>query len=349
MLQNNVTSLQLEQFASSRTSPSLILCDVSTSAIRPIEPDSFRKDVFHKRHSLSHPGIKSTIRLITHRFVWPNMKKDIRAWVRECTVCQANKIHRHNFGEFKPYALPTARFQEINTDIVGPLAPYNGYKYLLTTIDRFTRFLTALPMRDCTAQSVVDAFLHGYVACFGVSKVIITDRGAQFDSFLFTGLLQFLGCQRHRTTSYHPQSNDLVENAHRRLKAALRMQASPDRWFHNLSLVLLSICNAIKNEITCAPTDLVFCQQLALPGEFNPPLVSSDNYQGDFVQNLHEHFQHIYPSPTRITSHLKHYVDKNLRTCTHVWLRNDSTKSPLQAKYTGPYRVVKRTDKVFTK
>ena len=95
-------------------------------------------------------------------------------------------------------------------DIVGPLPPSNGYKYLLTAIDRFTRFLTAVPMRDCTAQSVVDTFLHGYVAYFGVPKVIITDRGAQFDSFLFTGLLQFLGCQRHRTASYHPQSNGLV-------------------------------------------------------------------------------------------------------------------------------------------
>ena len=275
------------------------------------------------------------------------MKKDIRVWVCECTVCQANKIHRHNFSEFKPYALPTARFQEINMDIFGPLPPSNGYKYLLTAIDRFTRFLTTAPMRNRTAQSVVDAFLHAYVAYF-VPKVIITDRGAQFNFFLFTGLLQFLGCRRHRTTSYHPQSNGLVEKAHRRLKTALKMQASPDRWFHNLPLVLLPIRNTIKDEIDYAPTDSVFGQQLALPGEFNPPSVSSNNYQGDFVRNLHEHFQHIHPSPTRIISHLKHNVDKNLQTCTHVWLRNDSTKSPLQAKYTGSYHVVKRTDKVFT-
>ena len=119
---NNVTSLQLEQFASSRTSPSLICCHVSTGAIRPVVPVSFRKDVFHKLHSLSHPGIKSTIRLITQRFVWPNMKKDIKAWVCKCTVCQVNKIHRHNFSEFKLYALPSARFQAIDMDIVGPFS-----------------------------------------------------------------------------------------------------------------------------------------------------------------------------------------------------------------------------------
>ena len=76
-------------------------------------------------------------------------------------------------------------------DIVGPLPPSNDYKYLLTAIDCFTRFLTAVPMRDCTAQSVVDAFLHGYVAYFGVPKVIITDKGAQFDSFFLPVYFNF--------------------------------------------------------------------------------------------------------------------------------------------------------------
>ena len=59
-------------------------------------------------------------------------------------------------------------------------------------------------------------------------KVIITDRGAQLESFFFTGLLQFLDCQRHRTTSYNPRSNGLIENAYRVLGASLRMQVSPD-------------------------------------------------------------------------------------------------------------------------
>ena len=64
-VQNNVTSLRLEQFASSRKGSPLISCDVCTNAIGPVLPASFRKDVFHKLHSLSYPGIKSTIRFIT--------------------------------------------------------------------------------------------------------------------------------------------------------------------------------------------------------------------------------------------------------------------------------------------
>ena len=84
--------------------------------------------------------------------------------------------------------------QSINYTLFLPKSAYieNKFDSSGQKIDRFTRFLTVVPMRDCTAQSVVDAFLHGYVSyCFGELKVNITDRGAQFDFFLFTGLLNF--------------------------------------------------------------------------------------------------------------------------------------------------------------
>ena len=123
----------------------------------------------------------------------------------------------------------------------------------MTIIDRYTRYLSAIPIKDATISTIIDAFLHGYVSHFGVPSVIITDRGAQFEPALFSQFLKFLGCQRNRTTSYHPQSNGLVENAHSRLKAALRMQISPHRWYYNLPLVLLSIRNTPKAEIECCP------------------------------------------------------------------------------------------------
>lgn len=40
--------------------------------------------MFQKFHGFSHPGIKASIRLITARFVWPNMKKNIQIWTRAC-------------------------------------------------------------------------------------------------------------------------------------------------------------------------------------------------------------------------------------------------------------------------
>ena len=143
------------------------------------------------------------------------------------------KITRHNIATPQSYRLPESRFRDINLDIVGPLPESNGFCYLLTVIGRYTRYVTAVPMKDATTESVVYAFLRGYVSHFGVPGSVTTDRGSQFESGMWSQLLSFLGCLRKRTTSFHPQCNGLIENFHRRLKDALRLQQYPNRWYYN--------------------------------------------------------------------------------------------------------------------
>ena len=48
-------------------------CDMSTGTPRPFVPVVMRRSVFDSLHSLSHPGIRATVKLIGTRFVWPNM------------------------------------------------------------------------------------------------------------------------------------------------------------------------------------------------------------------------------------------------------------------------------------
>lgn len=55
-----------------------IHCDISQSTIRPFITRTLRKEIFNKIHNIAHPGANATIDLITKRFVWPGMKKDIR-------------------------------------------------------------------------------------------------------------------------------------------------------------------------------------------------------------------------------------------------------------------------------
>ena len=55
-----------------------MLCDVSTGTPRPYIPPKFRYMIFNSLHSLSHPGVKATQRLITARVVWPNINRDVK-------------------------------------------------------------------------------------------------------------------------------------------------------------------------------------------------------------------------------------------------------------------------------
>lgn len=66
-----------------------------------------------------------------------------------------------------------------------------------------------------TAQTVIQAFISGWILCFGVQSTITTDRGHQFESVLWQQLMQLLGCKQIHTSSYHhPMANSMVERFH---------------------------------------------------------------------------------------------------------------------------------------
>nr|VZI38581.1 unnamed protein product [Spirometra erinaceieuropaei] len=171
-----------------------------------------------------------------------------------------------NFLEGRTFATPDARFSHVHIDLVGPLPPSNGSAYMLTCINRFTRWPVAAPIPDISAETVARAFLTHWVSNFRVPATVTTDRGSQFESTLFRELTSLLGTKRIRTTAYHPQANGLVERFHRQLKTSLMAQPDPSRWSDHLPLVLLSLRSTLKADIGCTAADLVYGTSLRLPG-----------------------------------------------------------------------------------
>jgi Integrase zinc binding domain len=66
--------------------------DTSSGVMRPLVPSLFRRQIFNTVHSLAHPGIRASRRLIASRYLWPGLAKDVTAWCKECTACQAAKV-----------------------------------------------------------------------------------------------------------------------------------------------------------------------------------------------------------------------------------------------------------------
>lgn len=54
-----------------------IYCDISTNTIRPYVPVVLHRRIFDSVHNLTHPSGRATKHLITKRFIWPGMNKDI--------------------------------------------------------------------------------------------------------------------------------------------------------------------------------------------------------------------------------------------------------------------------------
>jgi len=74
----STTALQLERILIPGTSVDLY-CDTSSGKPRPYVPSPLRRMIVDSLHSLSHPGIKATAKLVSQRFVWPAIQ-DCRTW-----------------------------------------------------------------------------------------------------------------------------------------------------------------------------------------------------------------------------------------------------------------------------
>lgn len=349
LMRKETTSLDLTKVNIPATGLSLI-CDTSTGRARPYVTPEFRRTIFDKLHGMSHPGARATTRLVTERYVWPSINKDCRNWSRACLACQRSKISRHNSAPLGNFNTPSGRFMHVHMDIVGPLPVCNEYRYCLTAIDRVTRWPEVWPMRTITAEEVADTFTREWIARYGVPLVVTTDRGAQFESDLFRRLLQNFATQRIRTTAYHPAANGMIERVHRQLKASLMCHGNS--WTQALPFVLLGMRTAYKEDLRASAAEIMYGETLRLPGELLVPAPGPEKVEdaADLVVGLRRHMANIRPTSASRHTHRASFVFKELSNATHVFLRDDTVRRPLQPPYTGPHAVIERSKdgKTFT-
>lgn len=272
----------------------------------------------------------------------------LRCYTQSCVVCQQNKIHRHTKSPAGRFAAPDGRFRHLHADLVGPLSEIRGCQYILTIIDRFTRWPVAVPLNSTIAESVARTIFQHWISIYGCPSIITTDRGPQFQSQLFTEFTNLLGARHISTTAYHPCSNGLVERFHRQLKAALTSIGATNQssWIDNLPFVLLSLRTQVKEDLKCSPADLVFGQQLVLPGQYFS-VTSTQEPSSSFITYFRKKMSSLAFTPTRYTSR-DVYVPPSLLECEYVFVRQDSVRKPLTPHYAGPFRVLARTDKYYT-
>jgi len=335
----------------------IILCDMDNVFPRPFVPKSCREKIFNHLHCLSHPGVNGSIKLIAARYFWPLMRRDIKTWVQNCLPCQQSKIQIHCKSPIQQPIFPyTDRFQTVHMDIIGPFTPSHSLgslytsnlKYVVTFIDRATRWFECVPVPDITAETVASAFLSGWIARFGVPLHLVTDQGRQFEGDLFKQLSSVVGFHRLRTTSYHPQSNGMIERFHRTLKTALK--ARNEEWLIALPVVQLAL-RCIPNETSFSPITALTGTTLLTPHMYFKSTVPSTKQQVEFIKTLSSQmsqldFRQLAEGIHHGSSTLTKSRIPNIQTGDFVWVRIDRVRRPLEAPYQGPFEVLESNSKL---
>lgn len=340
------SKLQLEEvpFGPGNTT---VLCDMSTGVARPVVPMIWRRRIFDLIHGLSHPSIRTTRKLITSKFIWNGAQKHIGAWAKQCIACQTSKIQTHIRAPLERFKVPQRRFDHVHVDLVGPLPPSQGFTHLLTIIDRFTRWPEAIPLKDTTSTACARAMVSHWIARFGVPLDLTSDRGPQFTSQLWKSVSDLFGITLHHTTSYHPQSNGLVERFHRHLKSALRARLTGPDWCRELPWVLLGIRTTPKEDLGCSSAEMVFGAPLTVPGDFIPNFPDSAINSDHSLRQLRETVRSVIPMPTSQHGPTVTSIPPGLQQTKFVFVRRDAHRTPFQRPYEGPFKVIEPGCKTF--
>ena len=248
----NSTILLQETELHTKVGPCKLFADTSQTSYRILIHPLHENVIIDHYHKLNHLGIRASQRFIIARFVFRDMNRKIKDRVKACTACQQSKVYRHVISPTASVKMPDDRFDTIHADLCGPFPDCQGFSYLLVCIDRFSRFVTAYPMRNAKSEFVVLG-INSFVSMFGQMLILRVNYGVQWNSTLFREYVSYLGCDLCISNTRYPESNGLVDRAIKNITVALTAKRDRNHWLFYLSTIVLSLSTMYREELGGSP------------------------------------------------------------------------------------------------
>ena len=331
----------------------------TNSFVQVVVPCKFRKAVLDLAHNevAGHTGVRKTYDRIVRRFCWPRLRRDVSSYLKTCHVCQLTGKPNQQIpvAPLQPIPAVSNPFEYLIVDCVGPLPRSKaGHLYLLTVMCQSTRYPIAYPLRSITTKSVLKA-LTNFMSTFGIPKVLQSDRGSNFMSKQFARALRQLKAKHNISSAYHPQSQGALERFHQTLKSLLRsycVELGSD-WEEGLPWLLLAIREVVQESTGFSPNELVFGHAVR-----GPTAVLADEWCTaetpvnvlDYVSGFRYRLYEARAAARRKLGKAQSKMQRlyNRRAKQRSFKLGDKVlallpilNSPFQAKFGGPYEIVK--------
>uniref|UniRef100_A0A8C5M421 Gypsy retrotransposon integrase-like protein 1 n=1 Tax=Leptobrachium leishanense TaxID=445787 RepID=A0A8C5M421_9ANUR len=188
----------------------------------------------HDSPLAGHGGIRKTLHRTRQLYHWPSLKKDVTEYIRSCPECNRMKSPKCKpVGLLQPLPTASTPWRDLSIDFIVDLPPSQGNTAIMVVVDRFSKMAHFLPIPGLpTANETASLFLKEIVRLHGVPSSIVSDRGVQFTSKVWSAFCQSLNIKIHLSSSHHPQTNGQTERVNQQLEQYLRCYSSyqQDNW-----------------------------------------------------------------------------------------------------------------------
>lgn len=178
----------------------------------------------------------------------------MKKYVKSCKPCQQFKGHGsiiHQWRDLPPVEDNGHRVSIGLIDLHGSRA---GFRYCLTVIDHFSRFLRIYSLRNKSTTAVAAEFKKD-ICRFRTPHLVISDNGGEFTGSEFREFCKKAGIKQGFSIPYHPRGNSVIERAHGTLKTVLAIlsQEHPNTWPSHISETEKVLNEAVHTSLGTSP------------------------------------------------------------------------------------------------
>ena len=315
-----------------------------------------REHMIMDAHLLGHFSATTVYDRLRQKYYWKNMLKEIQAYLSNCLPCLRHQNFR--IQEHPALAIPiTGILDRIQLDLVfGLPETENGNKGILVIMEALTKYPYAIAIKTKSANEIARKFFN-FMSVFGPPKEILTDQGREFMNQVLAELINLVGVEHRVTSAYHPRTNGLTERFNQTLINSLKKHTedNPLNWEDWIPFVLLAYRSRVNTITKFTPYELMFGRKMNGFENWNTPLNQDDEYalyqRSIILKRLYEHdvpqvLKEVKESQQQqiIRQEKQHHItEESLQPGTKVFLKSLKLQGKLEAKYQGPYIIVKQT------
>lgn len=258
---------------------------------------------------LGHRGAYATTRLITQRFWWPEVEKDVTWYVRTCHICQ---VRQKIAVELPPVVTHTPSiFQVLHADTMHISPSSNGCSYLVHGRCALSSWMEARALRKENAKAIGQWLFEDIICRWGSIVKIVTDNGSPFRKAV-KWLEEKYGIRGVAISPYNSQANGRVERPHWDVRQMLYKATEGDvkKWYWYLHHIMWADRVTIRKGTGCSPYFMVTGANPTLPldiieatwlVEYPAKVLSTTELIALRAQALAKHSDHVELMRKRLT------------------------------------------------